>query len=156
MGTKKRGHKSSPVLILRGPNTVLELDCAYFVCTILCVILWQTLPLFQAILIFTWVDFKPTRYNEIEFPGWADGVGWMISLTSIMAIPTVMVYKIIVLKRQRGFSIIEVGSLCVYNGIRVVEAILLFYKFILQQMQNKYIETPLNESLSCQYKMSIL
>lgn len=60
-----------------------------------------------AILIFTWVDFKPTKYNTLIFPGWADGIGWLISFSSIMAIPTVMIYKILSHKRVTGNSYVQ-------------------------------------------------
>ncbi|XP_052805874.1 sodium- and chloride-dependent glycine transporter 1-like [Mya arenaria] len=59
------------------------------------------------ILIFTWVDFKPTKYRDEVFPGWADGLGWLISLSSILAIPIVMIYKIIMHMREHGTSFIE-------------------------------------------------
>lgn len=60
-----------------------------------------------AILIFTWIDFKPTKYQKVIFPAWADGLGWLISLSSILAIPVVMVYKIITRMRESGNSFTE-------------------------------------------------
>lgn len=70
---------------------------------------WKIIAPFAllAILVFTWIDFKPTQYNEVIFPAWADGVGWLISLSSILAIPIVMIYKIVEHKRARGCTIVE-------------------------------------------------
>ncbi|KAL3886790.1 hypothetical protein ACJMK2_026762 [Sinanodonta woodiana] len=60
-----------------------------------------------AIMIFTWVDFKPTVYGEYEFPKWSDALGWLISFSSVLAIPVIMVYKIIQYKRSNGTSVFE-------------------------------------------------
>ncbi|XP_078326543.1 sodium- and chloride-dependent glycine transporter 2-like [Crassostrea virginica] len=55
-----------------------------------------------AILLFTAIDFSPTEYNKMKFPGWADGVGSLISLTSICMIPLFAV--ILIVKEKRNFS----------------------------------------------------
>ncbi|CAL1540559.1 unnamed protein product [Lymnaea stagnalis] len=47
------------------------------------------------ILIFTWVDFHPTSYGDYMFPVWAEGIGIIITLTSVLAIPVVAFYKVI-------------------------------------------------------------
>ncbi|XP_074653267.1 sodium-dependent proline transporter-like isoform X2 [Tubulanus polymorphus] len=46
------------------------------------------------IMIFTWIDFKPSKYGDHIYPVWADALGWMISITTIMPIPAVAIYKI--------------------------------------------------------------
>ncbi|XP_035215212.1 sodium- and chloride-dependent glycine transporter 1-like isoform X1 [Stegodyphus dumicola] len=46
------------------------------------------------ILIFSWIDMRPTEYGSYIFPGWATGLGWGISLFSVSAIPVVAVTKI--------------------------------------------------------------
>lgn len=65
---------------------------------------WRVIAPFSLMLImlFTWIDFKPTKYADITFPLWADIVGVMISLTSIMAIPAVMIWK--VTQHQRSYN----------------------------------------------------
>ncbi|KAK3612140.1 hypothetical protein CHS0354_031215 [Potamilus streckersoni] len=60
-----------------------------------------------AIMIFTWADFKPTVYGQYEFPKWSDALGWLISFSSVLAIPVIMVYKIIQYKRSNGTSVFE-------------------------------------------------
>lgn len=46
------------------------------------------------IMIFTWVDYTPSSYADYAYPAWADAMGWMMSMTSVAAIPVVMVYKV--------------------------------------------------------------
>ncbi|KAH9504501.1 Sodium- and chloride-dependent glycine transporter 2 [Bulinus truncatus] len=48
-----------------------------------------------AILIFTWFDFDPTSYGDYTFPSWAEGIGIVITLLSVLAMPVVAVYQII-------------------------------------------------------------
>lgn len=49
---------------------------------------------FQFIMIFTWVDYVPSHYGDYHYPAWADAMGWMMSMTSVSAIPIVMIYQI--------------------------------------------------------------
>lgn len=55
-----------------------------------------------AILLFTAIDFNPTEYNKMKFPSWADGVGSLISISSISMIPIVAI--IMVIRERRKFS----------------------------------------------------
>ncbi|GFY05794.1 sodium- and chloride-dependent glycine transporter 1 [Trichonephila clavipes] len=50
--------------------------------------------LIMFILIFTWVDMRPTEYGDYVFPSWATGMGWALSLFSVSAIPIAAVYKV--------------------------------------------------------------
>ncbi|KAL4231025.1 hypothetical protein ACF0H5_011397 [Mactra antiquata] len=59
------------------------------------------------ILVSTWIGFTPTVYDSFVFPAWADGIGWLLSMVSIMAIPSVMIYKIIKHKKSTSCSIIQ-------------------------------------------------
>lgn len=51
----------------------------------------------QVILIFSIIQFKPARYEEYVFPPWAQGVGWLIALASIIWIPLGAVHTMWVL-----------------------------------------------------------
>ncbi|KAK3106826.1 hypothetical protein FSP39_000767 [Pinctada imbricata] len=68
------------------------------------------------IMIFTWVDFKPSSYNTYVFPGWADGVGFMLSIMSILAIPITAIYMILMKRRNYNGTFIQVGVSVNYNG----------------------------------------
>lgn len=46
------------------------------------------------ILVFSWIDMPETRYGDYVFPAWATGVGYLLSFTSVSAIPAVACYKI--------------------------------------------------------------
>ncbi|XP_061193112.1 sodium- and chloride-dependent glycine transporter 2-like [Saccostrea echinata] len=59
------------------------------------------------ILLFTAIDFSPTEYNKEKFPGWADGVGCLISIASIMMIPIVAIYMLLRRRSQFSGSFIE-------------------------------------------------
>ncbi|XP_054722112.1 sodium- and chloride-dependent glycine transporter 1-like isoform X2 [Uloborus diversus] len=50
--------------------------------------------LISLILIFSWIEMRPTEYGEYIFPDWATGLGWAISLFSVSAIPIVGVIKV--------------------------------------------------------------
>ncbi|XP_029028820.1 sodium- and chloride-dependent GABA transporter 1 [Betta splendens] len=43
--------------------------------------------LVTVILIFSIIQFKPARYESYVFPPWAQGVGWVIAMASIVWIP---------------------------------------------------------------------
>lgn len=53
--------------------------------------------LLQVILIFSIIEFKPARYEDYVFPPWAQGVGWIIALASIIWIPVCAVHTLWVL-----------------------------------------------------------
>ncbi|XP_056450857.1 sodium- and chloride-dependent GABA transporter ine [Gadus chalcogrammus] len=53
--------------------------------------------LITVILIFSIIQFKPARYEDYVFPGWAQGVGWVIALGSIIWIPLGAVHTLWVL-----------------------------------------------------------
>ena len=56
----------------------------------------------QAIMVFTWVDYTPSAYGHYAFPVWADTVGWLITMTSVAAIPFVAVVTVIKHGRIEG------------------------------------------------------
>uniref|UniRef100_A0A668A8G6 Transporter n=1 Tax=Myripristis murdjan TaxID=586833 RepID=A0A668A8G6_9TELE len=41
----------------------------------------------QVILVFSVIQFKPARYEDYVFPPWAQGIGWVIAMASIIWIP---------------------------------------------------------------------
>ena len=50
--------------------------------------------LFQFILLFAWIDYSPARYGDYSFPWWADGMGWLMTISSAIWIPITAIYKI--------------------------------------------------------------
>ncbi|XP_073335294.1 sodium- and chloride-dependent GABA transporter ine isoform X1 [Pagrus major] len=53
--------------------------------------------LITVILIFSIIQFKPARYEDYVFPPWAQGVGWVIAMASIIWIPLGAVHTLWVL-----------------------------------------------------------
>ncbi|XP_033505661.2 sodium- and chloride-dependent GABA transporter ine [Epinephelus lanceolatus] len=53
--------------------------------------------LVAVILIFSIIQFKPARYEHYVFPPWAQGVGWVIAMGSIIWIPLGAVHTLWVL-----------------------------------------------------------
>ncbi|XP_050966731.1 sodium-dependent dopamine transporter [Labeo rohita] len=59
---------------------------------------WVICPvLITVILVFSVIQFKPARYENYVYPPWAQGVGWLIALASIIWIPIAAVHKFWVL-----------------------------------------------------------
>lgn len=46
------------------------------------------------ILLFAWIDYSPVVYGDYAFPKWADGLGWLMAIASVIWIPIVMVRKL--------------------------------------------------------------
>jgi len=46
------------------------------------------------ILVFTWMDYKGNTYGDYKFPAWANGLGWVITFSSVSCIPVVAIIKI--------------------------------------------------------------
>ncbi|XP_072437873.1 sodium- and chloride-dependent taurine transporter-like [Chiloscyllium punctatum] len=50
----------------------------------------------MACFIFSLAKYTPLTYNKVyKFPDWAEGLGWMLALSSMICIPLVVVVKII-------------------------------------------------------------
>lgn len=46
------------------------------------------------ILLFAWIDYSPVKYGKYNYPKWADGLGWLMALASVICIPAMMVRKL--------------------------------------------------------------
>ena len=46
------------------------------------------------ILVATWWEYKPMKYDEYEYPNWANVVGWAVSMVSVSCIPIGVIYKL--------------------------------------------------------------
>ena len=103
---------SSPVSPSAPPSTVSDL-------TRCCV--W-----FQVILIFTCVNFNPTKYGSYVFPGWADAIGLLLTLSSILAIPGVAIFKVFMEQRTNGGTILQVSGHEVQVDIHAVTGFVLW------------------------------
>ncbi|KAL4227005.1 sodium neurotransmitter symporter (SNF) [Mactra antiquata] len=58
------------------------------------------------ILLYSWIKYEPVEYNDYHYPGWATGLGWLISLSAITATPIVMIYKLVT-SHRKGHSLFQ-------------------------------------------------
>lgn len=65
--------------------------------------------LFQFIFLFSLIEYSPAKYDAYTYPAWAEALGWMMALLSILIIPVVMIYKIN--KEDEEDSLLEVHAL---------------------------------------------
>lgn len=54
------------------------------------------------------MDYESVIYGDYKYPGWADGMGWMMALASALMIPITMVYK--VYKENDAIGMLSVSS----------------------------------------------
>lgn len=53
--------------------------------------------LLQIILVFVIIQFQPARYEGVTFPSWAQGIGWVVAVASIIWIPLCAIHTLWVL-----------------------------------------------------------
>ncbi|XP_052126835.1 sodium-dependent nutrient amino acid transporter 1-like [Frankliniella occidentalis] len=56
------------------------------------------------IFVYSLVDYKPLKYEEYDYPDWADALGWMLALASMIQIPF---WGVIQVCRQPGATFKE-------------------------------------------------
>ena len=49
--------------------------------------------LFQFILVFSFVQYRPISLGDYVFPAWADRLGWFIAVLPVLPIPAVAILK---------------------------------------------------------------
>jgi len=47
------------------------------------------------ILVFSFIRYEPAKYGSYLYPAWADGIGWIMCLASVVPIFVVAIYKLI-------------------------------------------------------------
>ena len=69
-------------------------------------------------LAFYLLTYQPLKYRDYVYPAWGQAIGWLITLSSLSLIPTVMIYKLI----NTTGSIQEV-NICQYIHVRAVSVL---------------------------------
>jgi len=59
-------------------------------------------------LVYSCVNMVPPKYGEYVYPQWAIGFGWVVALCSIVPMPAVAVYRIVMAKG----SLMQVHHIC--------------------------------------------
>ena len=62
---------------------------------------------FQFILLFAWIDYSPVKYGDYVYPKWADALGWLMAIASVICIPAMMAWKLY--KEVETSNILEVN-----------------------------------------------
>jgi len=83
------------IRIMLGSDNCWNWDCFYYWWALNWFIITPGGVLF--ILIFSWVDYSEVTYGEYEYPTWAAGVGWVLTL---LVVSGVIVTAIIILFQQ--------------------------------------------------------
>lgn len=60
--------------------------------------------IFQFILFFNWVEYKPASYGHYVYPLWADAVGWFIGLLPVLFIFLIAFQQICKAPKQLTFK----------------------------------------------------
>jgi len=60
----------------------------------------------QGVFVFSVVKYEPLVYMDYRYPAWGQGIGWLMALSSIIAIPGYAIYLFVVTPgtvRQVGY-----------------------------------------------------
>ena len=61
----------------------------------------------QSILVFSFVNYEPASYGKYIYPLWADSVGWLLTMSSVIPIFVVAIYKYV---KADGDTVLEVST----------------------------------------------
>lgn len=73
----------------------------------------------QAVLIVNIIDFTPLAFGSYVMPPWAQALGWMMALASVICIPIFAVAKIILSYRDSdydGLTFLQVDRIIKYHS----------------------------------------
>jgi len=63
----------------------------------------------QFLFVFTLVDHTAITLGEYVYPGWADGIGWLMFAMVVVTIPLIAIIEIVRARRAHPFLSITVG-----------------------------------------------
>lgn len=75
--------------------------------------------LFQFVFIFNMIQYQPVTIDKYRYPGWADGLGWVLALFPLVWIAASMIWKIRTLKDD-NMTLWQVGNKPVVKTILLV------------------------------------
>ncbi|KAG1653926.1 Sodium- and chloride-dependent GABA transporter ine [Nymphon striatum] len=62
-----------------------------------------------AIAIYSFIDYKPLKYdNVVSYPDWAQGLGWMVAMLSVICVP---LFAVIAIYKAPGYTVFQVKLL---------------------------------------------
>jgi len=63
------------------------------------------------ILIASWAQYAPITRGDYVYPGWANGIGWLIAMTAILSVPLMAILTVVAAYRKRP----EEGIFAAFN-----------------------------------------
>ncbi|KAG1653918.1 Sodium- and chloride-dependent GABA transporter ine [Nymphon striatum] len=58
-----------------------------------------------AIAIYSFIDYKPLKYdNVVSYPDWAQGLGWMVAMLSVICVP---LFAVIAIYKAPGYTVFQ-------------------------------------------------
>ncbi|KAG1653927.1 Sodium-dependent noradrenaline transporter [Nymphon striatum] len=59
----------------------------------------------SAIAIYSFIDYKPLKYdNVVSYPDWAQGLGWMVAMLSVICVP---LFAVIAIYKAPGYTVFQ-------------------------------------------------
>jgi hypothetical protein len=75
------------------------------------------------VLILTLNNFTPAYYGEYRFPGWVDGLGWLIGIASILPLPAFALYRLFRAKEVSRHKL-HMNVMCMHRSTYFINMIL--------------------------------
>ena len=63
---------------------------------------------FQFLLVFNWVQYKPLTLGKYVYPMWANTIGWCLAVAPVAAVPITMISKFL-FTAPKDLSFCDVG-----------------------------------------------
>lgn len=63
-------------------------------------LIYNTVFVFQFILVFNWIEYEPLTIGTYIYPAWANGVGWVIAFLPVAIIVFIALYKICITTKR--------------------------------------------------------
>ena len=64
----------------------------------ICISFYLTVFFFQMVIAFNITQVEPVSFGKYKYPSWANGMGWVISISSAIPIPVCAIIAVFVLK----------------------------------------------------------
>ena len=87
----------------------------------------------QCILVFSFINYEPAKYGKYSYPLWADGVGWLLTMSSVIPIFVVAIYMF---AKADGDTIMEASTHPALCNI-ILQMFCFLYEFIVHNKPNR-------------------
>ena len=60
---------------------------------------------FQVIFIWFCIDWTGISYNDVQYPGWAEFLGWMLCISAILCVPGYAIHRYLKLETGTPYEV---------------------------------------------------